>query len=73
VAKPGQNKGNRNAALKEGEFKRVQWTQSLSGENLKRLVRHLDIDASKMDEQEFQRVVASRAKQMFEEIINNLD
>ena len=43
MAKAGQNKDNKNAALKPGERGRIQWTQGLSGNDLLKALDRLGI------------------------------
>lgn len=72
VAQTGKNKGNKNAALKPGEVGRIQWTQSLSGETLMRFVRYLKLDTENLDEKQIREIVVTRARGMFEEMIDSL-
>lgn len=68
MAKPGQNKGNTNAA-KPKALRRIQWTQTLSGDRLQQFYRYLHIDPSSLDSEER---VKTEARRLFEEMIDQL-
>ncbi len=72
MAKSGQNKGNKHAALPEGQPGHIQWTQSLSGDGLLKFVRCYGIDVS-LPEKELRLVVAEKARELFEQAVENLE
>lgn len=67
----GKNKGNKNAELKPGQLGRVQWTQTLSGEPLRKFIQHYGIDPQ-LDEKELRQQVSEKARAMFEKMIEEL-
>jgi len=71
MAKAGQNKGNKHAALPEGQLGRLQWTQSLSGDVLLKFVRHYGINET-LPEKELRPLVAEKARELFEQAVKNL-
>ena len=64
-------RGNKNAALKPGELGRVQWTQTLSGEPLRKFIQYYGIDPQ-LDEKELRQQVSDKARAMFEKMIEEL-
>ena len=70
MAKAGQNRGNKHAALKTGELGRIQFTYSLSGEVLQNFVRSLNIDPGAMSEQALREAVASAARKKIQEMFD---
>jgi hypothetical protein len=71
MAKPGQNKGNRNAAKKPGERTRVNFTDSISGKRLLHLIQYMKAvsgDESEPSDEE----IAAFARQMKDEWIDQL-
>jgi hypothetical protein len=71
MAKPGQNKGNKNAAKKPGERKRVNFTASLSDKRLLHFIKYMKVvsgDSSEPSDEE----IAAFARQMMDEWIDQL-
>lgn len=67
----GKNKGNRNAALPQGQRKRVTFTISLSGNRLKRFEEYMS--AVTMDKTEAtDEQIATQAREMIYEWIDKL-
>lgn len=66
----GKNKGNKNAALPEGQRKRVQFSVSISGERLNRLAEYVKIINSQETVSDGE--IAAEARQMLEAWIDNL-
>jgi hypothetical protein len=65
---------NQNAALKPGELGRVQWTDTLSGPDLLKFVRHFNIEeqVDVNDEKALRKAVADLARKMFRELLDQL-
>lgn len=59
----GKNKGNQNAALKPGERGRIQWTQSLSGDDLTKALHHLGI--VHLDDAEARKALRKKSEELF--------
>ena len=68
----GKNKGNKNAALKPGELGRVQWTQTLSGDRLRRVIAALGIETSAMTGDDLKAFVTEQGRAIFDKAIDQL-
>lgn len=71
MARSGQNKENRHAALKPGELRRVQWSEGLSGPDLVKFVRHFKFDTN--NEEKLNQLVRTQARKMFHDLVEQLD
>jgi hypothetical protein len=68
----GKNKGNKNAALKPGQLRRMHWTQVLSGDNLVGFVQYLGLEPDAMTEKELRDRVALEGRKVFESALKRL-
>ena len=70
MAKPGQNRGNRNAAKKAGEMKRVQTTVSISGQSLSQLVQFLQAEqpAADISEEDIKQAIRNQVEAWIESL-----
>lgn len=59
----GKNKGNQNAALKPGERGRIQWTQSLSGDDLVKALKHLGVQH--LDDADARKELRKKSEDLF--------
>jgi hypothetical protein len=71
MAKPGQNKGNKHAALPDGQRQRVQFSMSISGERLKHLIAYMQATSGSSSDVTNEQI-AGTARDMLEEWIDNL-